>query len=148
MTTVSGGVTSTVSAATESGDIVLFGGTLIVISSGIIVDTDDSGHVFVSAGGTAIDTTVNSGGVEAVFGGGTAIGTVVSGHGTEAIASGGTAIGTVVSSHGTDFIARGGTAIGTIVTGAFSQRCEHFVRGWPRSRASARATLITAQSAA
>jgi autotransporter passenger strand-loop-strand repeat protein len=87
MTTVSSGQTHSVTSNSETGDIVLFGGTLDVLAGGTIIDTVDSGgRIFVSAGGSAIDTTlvgVTSGNrlftaLEVVFSGGTANDTTVS----------------------------------------------------------------------
>jgi len=68
----------------------------------------------IDSGGTAIGTTVRTGGIEQVFGG-TAIGTILQGGG-EGVGSGGTASDTVVSS-GEEDVFGSGTAIGTILRG-------------------------------
>ena len=64
----------------------------------------------VSAGGLALDTQVQPGGV-LVVDGGIASGTLVY-DGTESVASGGTIWATLVSGYGAELISAGGTAFG------------------------------------
>jgi autotransporter passenger strand-loop-strand repeat protein len=121
MTTISSGQTHTVSSGqTDTGDIVLGGGTLDVLSGGTISNTVDSGGAD-NVAGSAVDTTVSSGGYETVLSGGSASGTIVGADGIEQVNSGGTANGTIVGGggliahHGQEFVY--GTANGTIVGG-------------------------------
>jgi autotransporter passenger strand-loop-strand repeat protein len=65
----------------------------------------------VYAGGTAIGTTINSGGIEYVYG--TATGTTINSGGAEFVYDGGTAIGTTINSGGLEYVYA--TAIGTTI---------------------------------
>jgi len=97
MTTVSNGQTSGVSSGSTSGGwIVLAGGTLNVLSGGVISGAVDSGGFdVVSAGGLALSTTISSGGTQYDYG--SASGTIVSSGGFEYVVSGGTAASTTIS---------------------------------------------------
>jgi autotransporter passenger strand-loop-strand repeat protein len=115
---VSAGQIYNVSAGqTDIGDIVENGGTLNLLSGGVISNTQDSGTVKVSSGGTATGTVVN--GVDLnVYG--TATGTVVSGSGLEIVHSGGLAIATAVNEGG-QVVEYGGTAINPTVNSSWDQ---------------------------
>jgi autotransporter passenger strand-loop-strand repeat protein len=81
MTTIGNGQTLNVSSSqTSSGVVVLSGGTVNVLSGGTVSNTVDDGVVNVS--GTAISTTVSSGGFYYVDAGGSATATVVSAFGS------------------------------------------------------------------
>jgi autotransporter passenger strand-loop-strand repeat protein len=140
--TVTSGQTSNVSfGETDNGDIVLYGGTLNVLSGGIIINTADSGgQDYVSSGGTAFRTLLTSninqlvitagqeyvdgtasgtiagaGSIQYVFPGGLAVGTLLSGA-VQYVYSGSTASNTIVGSGGgAQIIESGGTFISTTV---------------------------------
>jgi autotransporter passenger strand-loop-strand repeat protein len=122
-TTVSSGETYPVSSGqTDTGDIVLAGGMLDVLSGGTIIGTLNSGGtVAVFAGGTAIDTTDIGGTVELV--GGVTSNTTLSGligpGGTqvanEFVHSNGSALDTTVNDIAVLVVGSGGIASGTIV---------------------------------
>ena len=102
------------SGRTDNGDTVDSGGTLHILSGGVVENTDDQGIVLVSAGGTAIFTFQENGSLQEVFG--IASDTLIVKDSQEAIVSGGTAIRTTVASGATQEIFDEGTAIGTIVS--------------------------------
>ena len=114
MTTVSSGQTYTVSSGqTDFGDIVLAGGTLDVLFGGVISNTIDSGTVQVGlgdgSGGTAIGTTVVSGGIEVVRLGGSAVETTVDSGGILAVTLG-FALSTTVNNGGFEVVVGGVTS--------------------------------------
>jgi len=137
--TVSSGQTYPVSSGqTDTGDIVLFGGTLDVLSGGTIIDTVDSGTVNVSAGGSASGTTIygnfvapgvgsetigvggidhgaliSAGGIQYDFG--SADGDMIYANGVQFVESGGVASGTTLSS-GSEEVLSGGAASGTTIS--------------------------------
>src|SRR4051812_11729761 len=97
--TLSTGQTYKVSSGqTDTGDIVLGGGTLNVLSGGTISNTTNSGGIFVSAGGTSISASINNNGTQRVVGGRTFATTVVNGQ--QFVSSGGIAIGATIFSAG------------------------------------------------
>jgi autotransporter passenger strand-loop-strand repeat protein len=67
MITVSSGQTYTVSSGqTDTGDVILGGGTLVVVSGGVIANTINSGGTdVISSGGLATDTIVTFGVINA-----------------------------------------------------------------------------------
>jgi autotransporter passenger strand-loop-strand repeat protein len=65
--------------------------------------------------GSAVDTTITSGGVQQINSGGVASGTQIADGGTQVVSSGGTAVQTVVSSGGTQQIGSGGAASGSVI---------------------------------
>ena len=101
--TVSSGVTFTVSAGqTDTGLIVLSGGTLNVLSGGVVIDTLDSGGTEnISSGGAASGTAVFSGGKETVFFSGTATATTVNNGGFQVLVGGGVTSTTSINIGGT-----------------------------------------------
>jgi autotransporter passenger strand-loop-strand repeat protein len=115
MVTVSSGQTYTVSSGqTDIGDVVLAGGTLDVLSGGVISSTTDSGNVQVGSGGTAFGTTVNFGGVEVVLEG-SAVETIVNSGGILDVIFLGSASSTTVNSGGFDLVSDGATTSDTLV---------------------------------
>jgi autotransporter passenger strand-loop-strand repeat protein len=128
---LSGGAVSTPlvvsSGVTSSGIAVMSGQTLTVLSGGSAAQTTvaSGGNVYVSSGGTAINTVVSGGayfgGQIVVSSGGVASGTVleapaaISGSLTVQQLDYGSATGTVVSAGGLDAVISGGTASGTVV---------------------------------
>jgi autotransporter passenger strand-loop-strand repeat protein len=117
---VSGGHVTTVSSGeTDSGGIVLNGGTLVVDSRGSAAfpTIESGGTVLISSGGTANATAVNPGGSETVLHGGAASGTAIGFGGVETVASGGTDFGATVGSGGSELVMSGGTAGFAVVSG-------------------------------
>jgi autotransporter passenger strand-loop-strand repeat protein len=114
ITVTAGQNVSVGSGRTDNGDTVDSGGTLHILSGGVVENTDDQGIVFVSAGGTAIFSFLENGSLQEVFG--IASDTLIVKNSQEAIVSGGTAIRTTVASGATQEIFDEGTAIGTIVS--------------------------------
>ena len=119
-TTINSGGRLTVESDTEfgvasvNGTLVNRGGEQDVIGLASAT-TLNAGLEIVSSGGTAIATTVNSGGLEKVNTAGATISDHVLRGGEEIVSSGGTVSATVVDTGGT--MAVDGTAIGTIVNG-------------------------------
>ena len=113
ITVTSGQNVSVGSGRTDFDDDVDSGGTLHVLSGGVINDTFVDGLVIVSAGGTANGTFANNDGTQEVFG--LASGTLV--FGEQFVSAGGTAIHAVVEVGGFENILEGGTAIGNFVSG-------------------------------
>ena len=87
-----------------------------VTSIGVALNYD---YMYISSGGTANSTTVNSGGNLFISSGGTANSTTVNSDGILSISSGGTANSTTVNSGGNLFISSGGTANSTTVNSGF-----------------------------
>jgi autotransporter passenger strand-loop-strand repeat protein len=132
-TITSGGIMTVFSGGTATDTIISGGsnaGALYVSSGGSSLNatiTDgnlyDSGTTtgttlivsYERAYGTAVSTTISSGGKMTVFSGGTATDTTVSSGGTENVNSGGVASGTTISSGGVLDILSGGSATDTIL---------------------------------
>src|SRR5215469_1334212 len=126
---VSSGTTYTVpSGQTDTNDIVMSGGSIVV--SGVIINTAVSGTEILLAGGMASSSTVSVFGVEIISSGGSANGSTLfaatqtvlaGGTATSATLVGGiqnlsgTAIGTTVSSGSEQDVFAGGTASGTTI---------------------------------
>src|SRR6201999_2730175 len=92
-------------------------GTLVVYKGGKAIGTvinqntgTSDGGMFVSSGGTARATTVNSGGIALVFDGGVNSGARVSGGGTLQVSSGGTLSGLTVVDGGSVVLDAGAIA--------------------------------------
>jgi autotransporter passenger strand-loop-strand repeat protein len=134
MTVVSSGQTYRVSAnQTDTGDVVLSGGKMIVESGGEAIATtvENGGSLKVHSGGT-ISGTINRGFDERIMSGGVAIGTIVSGRGREydygvasgtildngdqVVANGGFSVSTIVGSGCQEFVDADAAAIGTVVS--------------------------------
>ena len=115
-----------------SFDVTISGGaTLVVQSGGVISGGLDEGGIFVQSDGSAVSTTIGSGGaisldgcsatglmvsgVEYNFSGSTT-GTLVESGGIEYIYSGGVASGAVIGSDGAQYVYSGGSATGTVVS--------------------------------
>ena len=102
------------SGAMISGAALAGGGNdSMFVSSGGIANTtilNSWGAMYISAGGTANSTTVNDYGDLCVFSGGTATSTTVNSGGRLFVSSGGTANGTFVNSSGYLYVYSGGTA--------------------------------------
>jgi autotransporter passenger strand-loop-strand repeat protein len=90
-------------------------GVQIISAGGIVGNTqiDNGGTQFLSAGISATDDMINSGGVETISGG-IDQGTTINTGGTQFVAAG-SAIGTTISSGGQQIVTSGGTAYGAIV---------------------------------
>jgi autotransporter passenger strand-loop-strand repeat protein len=111
MITVSSGQTHTISSGvTDTGDVVLAGGTLVVGSAGTAISTTDFGVVDVDAGGLTSDSIVASGGVETVSGfaffgfPADAIGTTINNGGVQQVLADGNASNTVVNNGGLQYV--------------------------------------------
>jgi fibronectin-binding autotransporter adhesin len=102
---------------TESGNIVVNGGLLEVLSGGKIVSTTDSSGGLDIVFGVASGTVISSGGSESVASGGTASGTMVNDGGEQNVFSGGTALSTTVNSVGFIDIFSGGVVSDTALNG-------------------------------
>ncbi len=81
----------------------------------IMMSVLSAGHLVVSSGGTANNTTINSGGCFVVSSGGTATGITVNSHGGAVVSSGGTVNSTILNSGGSFFVSSGGTANNTTI---------------------------------
>lgn len=101
------------------------------------------GFLFVSSGGTANSTTVNSGGSMTVTSGGTANSVTLNSSGSMAVTSGGTAINTTVNYFGFMTVYSGGTANHTIVSGGYSNGT---VRGYLYVSSGGTASSVTLHS--
>lgn len=99
------------SGQTDTGDLVVNGGSMVVLSGGVADTTSvgSSGSLTIDLGGLAIGTMVAGGGHAVVDG--TTIGAQVSAGGTEMIASGGVDNGTTTSFRSSAVLA------GFVVTG-------------------------------
>jgi autotransporter passenger strand-loop-strand repeat protein len=108
--TVGSGQTLTISAGqTSTGIVVLNGGTLNVLSGGIVINTlDRGGTENISSGGAASGTAIFSGGSANVFSGGTATATTVNNGGFQIVA-GGVADTTAINIGGTMVLSSGAT---------------------------------------
>lgn len=117
MITVSSGQTYFVSSGQmDTGDVVLSGGTLEVLSGGVISNTIDSGHVLIDAGGIAFGTNVGSGGVENFLAsGGSAVETIVNSGGLFEVNIGGFALSTTVNNGGIELLVLRGVTSDTLV---------------------------------
>jgi autotransporter passenger strand-loop-strand repeat protein len=107
---VSGGGTADSVTANTAGLEIDSGGQ----ASGVILT--DRGFEIVGSGGTALATTISSGGSAVVSAGGVASGTVINSGGYEYVGTGGTELNAFISSGGTISVAQGGQA--TIATGS------------------------------
>ncbi len=97
------------------GAVELYGGQIHVSAGGSVLDTAVGGYEYLSSGGTATGTSVETGGFEIVYDGGTASGSVLHRGGDQAVYSGGSAVSTTVSSGGIELVYNSGTTIGSIV---------------------------------
>jgi autotransporter passenger strand-loop-strand repeat protein len=125
---VSGSTTSTVSTHIPSGTsyVVLAGGTLDVVSGGIVsglVTISLGGTEHISSGGLVLNTSIGGGsafgaGLQFIFSGGTASSVVLQDGSNDPsfqfVSSGGLAVNTVLSA-GDELVFAGGTASGTTV---------------------------------
>ncbi|EIJ2808254.1 AIDA repeat-containing protein, partial [Escherichia coli] len=81
-----------------------------------------SSSMSLSAGDTATNTTINSGGFQHVFSGGSATSTTINGSGFQYVSSGGSATGTTINSGGQQRVSSGGSATGTTINSGGQQR--------------------------
>ena len=96
---LSGGVETVYSGGLSQHTTILFGGGESIQSGGVAIGAQVSGSQLLS-GGTAYDSTIDSGGFQIVYAGGTALGTSVGSGGNLQIFGGGSASGTIVESGG------------------------------------------------
>ncbi len=80
-----------------------------------------SSSMSLSAGDTATNTTINSGGFQHVFSGGSATSTTINSGGQQRVSSGGSATGTTINSGGQQSVSSGGSATSTIINSGGSQ---------------------------
>ncbi|EIA0599308.1 autotransporter outer membrane beta-barrel domain-containing protein [Escherichia coli] len=80
-----------------------------------------SSSMSVSAGDTATNTTINSGGFQHVFSGGSATSTTING-GLQVVSSGGSATSTTINRGGLQYVFSGGSATGTTINSGGQQR--------------------------
>ena len=102
------------SGVTSSGCIVE-NDTMEVFGSALQTTVNSGGSMFISSGGAANNTTVNYYGRMYISGGGAASSTTVNSRSSMTISSGGAASGTTVNGGGSMFISSGGVAENTIV---------------------------------
>ncbi|HFV4017643.1 TPA: autotransporter outer membrane beta-barrel domain-containing protein [Escherichia coli] len=81
-----------------------------------------SSSMSLSAGDTATNTTINSGGFQHVFSGGSATSTTINSGGQQWVSSGGSATGTTINSGGQQRVSSGGSATGTTINSGGQQR--------------------------
>src|SRR5205807_7407933 len=94
------------------------GAEVLVLAGATVSGTTLSGGGFDIVSGTAVSTTVNSGGIEDDRGGGVTLGAQIKSGGLEVVEAGALASGAVASGTGAEvFILAGGTARGTILSG-------------------------------
>ncbi|HIA9695873.1 TPA: autotransporter outer membrane beta-barrel domain-containing protein [Escherichia coli] len=74
-----------------------------------------SSSMSLSAGDTATNTTINSGGFQHVFSGGSATSTTINSGGQQRVSSGGSATGTTINSGGQQRVSSGGSATSTTI---------------------------------
>ncbi|HDW4070546.1 TPA: autotransporter outer membrane beta-barrel domain-containing protein [Escherichia coli] len=76
---------------------------------------NSGGHQHVSNGGSATGTTINSGGHQYVNSSGSATGTTINGSGYQHVSSGGSATSTTINSGGEQYVSSGGSATSTTI---------------------------------
>ncbi|MFR0436281.1 autotransporter outer membrane beta-barrel domain-containing protein [Escherichia coli] len=81
-----------------------------------------SSSMSLSAGDTATNTTINSGGFQHVFSGGSATSTTINRGGFQYVSSGGSATSTTINSGGQQRVSSGGSATGTTINSGGQQR--------------------------
>ena len=74
-----------------------------------------SSFMSLSAGDTATNTTINSGGLQCVYSGGSATSTTINSGGQQRVSSGGSATGTTINSGGQQSLSSGGSATSTTI---------------------------------
>ena len=74
-----------------------------------------SSFMSLSAGDTATNTTINSGGLQYVYSGGSATSTTINSGGQQRVSSGGSATGTTINSGGQQSVSSGGSATSTTI---------------------------------
>ena len=126
------------SGVTDSDDIIVSGGSMVVLSGGTAIGaTDHSGGLLtLESGGVGSDTSVAAGGSEIISAGGTDLGAQIVGgtqdvfgyasgaavfRGSQVVSAGGTAANTTVSSGGTLTVLSGGLADPATVYGGGSE---------------------------
>ncbi|EKP2254542.1 autotransporter outer membrane beta-barrel domain-containing protein [Escherichia coli] len=80
-----------------------------------------SSSMSVSAGDTATNTTINSGGFQYVFSGGSATSTTINGGGFQDVSSGGSATSTTINRGGYQYVSSGGSATSTTINSGGNQ---------------------------
>ncbi|HFV5920429.1 TPA: autotransporter outer membrane beta-barrel domain-containing protein [Escherichia coli] len=81
-----------------------------------------SSSMSLSAGDTATNTTINSGGFQHVFSGGSATSTTINGSGLQDVYSDGSATSTTINRGGLQYVFSGGSATGTTINSGGQQR--------------------------
>ncbi|HBD3410116.1 TPA: autotransporter outer membrane beta-barrel domain-containing protein [Escherichia coli] len=81
-----------------------------------------SSFMSLSAGDTATNTTINSGGLQYVYSGGSATSTTINSGGQQRVSSGGSATGTTINSGGRQNVSSGGSATSTTINSGGQQR--------------------------
>ncbi|UUF77311.1 autotransporter outer membrane beta-barrel domain-containing protein (plasmid) [Escherichia coli] len=81
-----------------------------------------SSSMSLSAGDTATNTTINSGGFQYVSSGGSATSTTINSGGQQRVSSGGSATGTTINSGGFQYVSSGGSATSTTINSGGQQR--------------------------
>ena len=81
-----------------------------------------SSSMSLSAGDTATNTTINSGGFQHVFSGGSATSTTINRGGFQYVSSGGSATSTTINSGGLQYVYSGGSATSTTINSGGQQR--------------------------
>ncbi|HFV8137293.1 TPA: autotransporter outer membrane beta-barrel domain-containing protein [Escherichia coli] len=81
-----------------------------------------SSSMSVSAGDTATNTTISSGGFQHVFSGGSATSTTINRGGLQYVSSGGSATSTTINRGGLQYVFSGGSATGTTINSGGQQR--------------------------
>ncbi|EHB4528233.1 autotransporter outer membrane beta-barrel domain-containing protein, partial [Escherichia coli] len=76
---------------------------------------NSGGNQYVSSGGSATSTTINGGGDQYVYSGGSATSTTINGGGNQFVYSGGSATSTTINSGGNQYVSSGGSATSTTI---------------------------------
>ncbi|WP_208484673.1 autotransporter outer membrane beta-barrel domain-containing protein [Escherichia coli] len=83
---------------------------------------NSGGLQYVYSGGSATSTTINSGGLQNVHSGGSATSTTINSGGQQRVSSGGSATGTTINSGGRQNVSSGGSATSTTINSGGQQR--------------------------
>ncbi|HIA3429034.1 TPA: autotransporter outer membrane beta-barrel domain-containing protein [Escherichia coli] len=83
---------------------------------------NSGGMLSVSSGGSATSTTINSGGLQYVYSGGSATSTTINSGGQQRVSSGGSATSTTINSGGHQNVSSGGSATSTTINSGGQQR--------------------------
>src|SRR5439155_225243 len=130
MTIVSSGQTLTISSGqTDTGDVVLSSGAILVYGAAVSTQVMSWGQQDVYSGGVAVSTTINNGGAQYIFSGGTASNTTINSGayeqvGVESPGGGGRSENATVYNGGLQTVTLSGLTHGTTLSGGTQQVLE------------------------